>query len=102
MPDHIEVAIGDGIEGAGIQRDAGHKLVYPAAGGPASQPASRRRRQAIQFYISRAPEPIRDSRVYPADRLMFRPSDGDETKLGPDETISGPREDIPKPAPCSS
>jgi hypothetical protein len=37
LPDHVEMAIGDGIEGAGIKRNAGHGPVYPAAPGPASR-----------------------------------------------------------------
>ena len=36
MPDDIEVAVGDGVERAGIQGNAGHKPVYPAPGSPAS------------------------------------------------------------------
>jgi hypothetical protein len=29
MAEHIEVTIGDGVEGAGIKRDAGHETVLP-------------------------------------------------------------------------
>jgi hypothetical protein len=29
MPNHVEVAIGDGIEGAGVKRNAGHETVLP-------------------------------------------------------------------------
>jgi hypothetical protein len=36
MPDHIEVAVGDGVERAGIQGNTGHKSVYPAPQNPAS------------------------------------------------------------------
>jgi hypothetical protein len=32
------MAVGDGVEGTGVKRDAGHELVYPAARGPASRP----------------------------------------------------------------
>ena len=42
VPDHVQMAIGDGVEGAGIERDTGHKPVYPAPGGPASRAGSRR------------------------------------------------------------
>ena len=35
-PEHVQMAIGDGIEGAGIERDARHKPLYPAPGGRAS------------------------------------------------------------------
>src|SRR5437764_5815228 len=34
------MAIGDGVEGAGIKGDAGHKPIYPAPGGPASRAGS--------------------------------------------------------------
>ena len=36
VPDHIEVAVGDGVERAGIQGNTGHKPVYPAPQNPAS------------------------------------------------------------------
>src|SRR5665647_574399 len=40
VPEHVQMAIGDGVEGAGIERDTGHKPVYPAPGGPASRTGS--------------------------------------------------------------
>ena len=32
MPDHVQMAVGDGVEGAGIERDTGHKTVLPRPG----------------------------------------------------------------------
>src|SRR4030095_13644167 len=37
VPDHVQMAVGDGIEGAGVKRNTGHNPLYPAPGGPASR-----------------------------------------------------------------
>ena len=37
VAEHVQMAVGDGVEGTGIKRDTGHKLVYRAPRGPASR-----------------------------------------------------------------
>ena len=52
VPDHVQMAIGDGVEGAGIERDTGHKPVYPAPGGPASRAGSRPERTRSLYFTA--------------------------------------------------
>ena len=98
VPDHVQMAVGDGVEGAGIKRDTGHGPVYPAPGGPASRAGSR---QAGGPFTSFAGEPLPGLAASSIEPTVFR-RNGHETKLRPDETIFGLREDVRKPAPCIS
>ncbi len=96
MPDHVEMAVGDGVEGAGIQRDAGHTPVYRAPGSPASRPVPGlgQNRSLFQPALNH----LRGRRVSSASRPCFFPPWRDETKLRQDETIFRVGEDIRKPA----
>jgi hypothetical protein len=50
------------------------------------------------FYIPSANEPLPGSARLLCRQTLFRPTGGDETKLGRDETIFQAGEDIRKPA----
>src|ERR1700692_1320977 len=93
-PDDVQVAVGDGIEGAGIKRDTGHKLVYRAPGGRASRGVP----PIPPISCPPRPEPLWGSGRLLGKPIMFRPGGGDETKLGQNETNFCPGEDIRKRA----
>src|SRR6266436_1661596 len=88
------MAVVDGIEGAGIKRDTGHKLVYPAAGGPASRGVSPNTANLIPG------RPVGGPGRLLSTPIMFRPAAGNETNPAPHETIFCPGEDIRKRALC--
>jgi hypothetical protein len=98
VPDHVEMAVGDGIKRAGIKRDAGHKAVYRAPGDPASRAGSGAEAISSALYFHRPLNHFGAERVSSKDRPVFLPAIGDETKLRCDETIFASGEDIRKPA----
>jgi hypothetical protein len=99
VPDHVQMAVGDGVEGAGIKRDAGHKPVYPARGGPASRAGSQGFPRLPAIYFAARSEPSRRLGRLLCKRV-FHPQTGDETKLRPEETILANGESIRKPGVC--
>jgi hypothetical protein len=55
LPDHVQMAVGDGIEGAGIKRDTGHTLLLTCPAPPGKVPARRAGRPKIKFTSANEP-----------------------------------------------
>jgi hypothetical protein len=57
LPDDVQMAVADGIEGAGIERDAGHgpRLTRPTI--PCKPPGSTEMRRKPGFYLHDGTEP---------------------------------------------
>src|SRR5262249_55366094 len=93
MPDHVQVAVGDGIEGAGIKRDTGHMSPLTRPAPPGKVP---RLQAGAEPYFAPANEPLARSPRLLGGRPLFRPNLGHETNRRWDETIFRFGEDVRK------
>jgi len=85
MPDHVQMAVGDGVEGTWIEGNARHDFLLPRPalpGKPGGFPAD----------FSGNP----DFSAMSETAELFRPRGSDETKRSANETISRIREDVRK------
>ena len=93
VADHVEMAIGDGVERAGIERDTGH---MPRLARPGRPGKPDRFPTGPAFYFRSANEPIPGPRRLPGEAGNVSSAKADETKPGSDETIFGLGEDSRK------
>ena len=74
VPDHIQMAIGDGVEGAGIQRDAGHEPRLPRPGRPRKPGWFSIDWQIAAHLFKPSSEPLRDEPGLLGKPTVFRPA----------------------------
>jgi hypothetical protein len=91
VPDHVQMAVGDGVEGTWVEGNARHGPVLPRPARP-GKPG--------RFHVCFPAVPGRFPKNVPpaasATAALFRPRGGHETKRSANETISRDREDVRK------
>src|ERR1700747_2802252 len=100
LANHVQMAIGNGVEGAGIKRDTGHKSVLPC-------PARARKPNRFpvvpaigEYWFFYRPLNYFRGSPRPGEAALFRRPAGDETKLRGNETTFAQREAIQKRLLC--